>query len=167
MNNANSKFVLFSLGSNIGNKISFIEKAVEALLYADVLSSVKQSSYYESEPYGQLNQDWFVNIAISAFTTLNPDPLLFMIKSIEYFHGRRFRGKWLEREIDIDILIYDDLIIKSNHLTIPHPLLHKRKFVLLPLCEIAPNVIHPVFNCSIQQLLNDCQDSSIVRKLEY
>lgn len=167
MNNANSKFVLFSLGSNIGNKISFIEKAVEALLYADVLSSVNQSSYYESEPYGQLNQDWFINIAISAYTTYQPDSLLFMIKCLEYLIGRRYRGRWLEREIDIDILLYDDLILESKNLTIPHPQIHKRKFVLLPLNEIAPNVIHPVFNCSIQQLLNDCKDNSIVRKLEY
>ncbi len=166
MNNAKSNYVLFSLGSNIGNKVSSLNSAVEALLYANVFSDVKKSSYYESEPYGELNQDWFVNIAISAYTDYTPELLLVMVKNLEYLLGRQLRGRWLEREIDIDILLYNDLILESNSIVIPHPQMHLRKFVLLPSCEIAANVIHPIFKCTIQQLCDRCEDNSIVRKIE-
>ena len=165
MKNNFANFVLFSLGSNIGNKSDKIIEAIEVFEFADVLHNIKISSFYESEPFGEKEQDWFVNIAISGYTDHSPDFLLGMLKNIEYLLGRKIRNRWREREIDIDILLYDDLIYSTKYLTIPHPQMHLRRFVLFPACEIAPEVIHPIFQIPIKKMLENCTDNSIVRKI--
>ncbi len=166
MSNKFSNFVLFSLGSNIGNKVNTLKEAIEVFEYAEVLNEIKISSFYESEPYGEKDQDWFVNIAISGYTDYSPDFLLGMIKNTEYLLGRKIRNRWQKREIDIDILLFNDLVISTKYLTIPHPQMHLRRFVLEPANEIAPNFVHPILNLTIKQILDICEDNSTVRKID-
>jgi len=160
--------VYLLLGSNRGNKTALLEKAVERLDSIS-LKSVISSSFYESEPWGFSADEWFLNIAVLIETNLSPEDLISQILNIEKELGR-VRGLLKEgyesREIDIDILLYDNLVIDSEFLSIPHPRMHLRKFVLQPLMEIAPNIEHPVFSKTIKELCKICPDISIVKKKE-
>ncbi len=163
MNNDEFKtFVLLSLGSNLGDKKSFVEKAVKLLKESGIIENVKISRFYSTEPYGYKNQPWFVNVAVAAYTSLSLGALMAAVKSIEYDLGRRNRGKWREREIDIDILMYGETSFESPELTVPHSLMHKRKFVLAPAAEIAGNAVHPKLGLTISELLERCSDDSRV-----
>ena len=155
-----SIFVILSLGSNVGDRKQYIDQAVKLLIDSDCLKLIKISSYYETEPYGVKDQNWFLNIALSGYTNFNPFSLLQMCKSLEYCLDRKIRQRWHSREIDIDIIIYSNEIINTQYLKIPHPELEKRKFVLIPINEICPEFLHPVSNQSINQLLIQCQDVS-------
>ena len=156
------------LGSNRGNKALLLEKAVERLNSIS-LKPVISSSLFESEPWGFNAKEWFLNKAVLIETDLSPEVLLSQILNIEKELGR-VRGILKEgyesREIDIDILLYDNLVIDSDFLTIPHPRMHLRKFVLEPLMEIASNIEHPVFCKTINELCKICPDKSIVKKKE-
>lgn len=163
-NNLHKIKVILALGSNIGDRVSYIRKAIDLLKEINALESVKISSYYVTEPYGISNQNWFINAAISGFTTLNETSLLNICKSIEYYLGRQVRSRWSEREIDIDILFYGNKISKNKLLEIPHPEIHLRKFVLQPLVEIEPNFIHPILLKSVSNLLQHCKDNLQVIK---
>lgn len=156
--------VFLGLGSNLGDRIKNLDKAFELLEKSGVMV-IKKSGVYETEPVGIRDQEWFYNCAAGVETDLGPEDLLNAVKKIEKEMGRKQTVKWGPRLIDIDILLYGDRVIASKSLIVPHKFLHERKFVLKSLAEVAGNRIHPVFNKSIQQLLNECQDKSIVRPL--
>lgn len=143
-----------SIGTNIGNKRGNLITAA-ALLAERVGDILALSSIYETEPWGFDSPNSFLNAALIIETTLAPFDLLEATRMIEIEMGRIDKsdmGVYHDRIIDIDLLLYDDLIIQSEHLTLPHPLMHKRKFVMDPLVEIAPQVLHPVFCKTIQEL---------------
>ncbi len=158
------KPVLLSLGSNIGNRQQYLERAVTELAVTGSLVNVQVSSVYETEPVGFKEQNNFLNIAISCWTILDPKAVFTICKGIEKKLGRTKRLQWQEREIDIDLLLIGDSIIDKPNLQIPHPAMHERRFVLTPSVEIAASLLHPVFKKTIQELYNDCTDtSSVVR----
>ena len=153
--------VFLSLGSNMGNKSNNISQAVSMMSISDKIKVVKTSSFYETEPWGNKNQDWFVNAAIAIDCELSPMELLEYCQNIEAKIGRiRNEGeKWGQRAIDIDILMYDNLIISNGTtLNVPHPLMHLRAFVLVPMLEVKADLIHPVFNKTISQLYDELEN---------
>ncbi len=154
--------ILLSLGSNLGNKRQNILDAFRLLQESNALTDLKLSSIYETEPFGNLDQPWFLNAAVTGTTTFSLSNFIQLCKSIEYSLGRKSREKWTEREIDIDIIFYGDKIFKNSHLTVPHSQMQERKFVLVPCSEIAPEIIHPILKKTISQLLEECKDISKV-----
>jgi len=144
--------IYLSIGTNIENRIKNIETAIEHL--KKILSIEKESSIYETEPVGYKNQANFLNLVIKAKTKNSPTRLLQKLKSIEKKMGRIKKFKDGPRVIDLDILFYEKKIIEIDYLTIPHSELHKRNFVLKPLAEIEPRLIHPKFKVDIKTLLS-------------
>lgn len=132
-----------SLGSNQGDKKANLEKALDLLKRIPEIQLLKVSSYYETEPWGGVEQDSFINIAVEIETSMNPHELLTKCQEIEYIIGRKRSIHWGPRTIDIDILTYQDQKIKTEKLTIPHPYMEEREFVLAPLREISPDLILP------------------------
>ncbi len=138
--------IYLGLGSNLGNREHNIKKAY-AGIEEHIGNIVKSSSVYETEPWGFMARNAFLNTVSEVETKLTPSGLLDAILMIETLLGRiREEVQYSSRVIDIDILLYDDLIVDEVNLKIPHPHLHKRMFVLVPFCEIAPDAIHPVFS---------------------
>ncbi|MEW6108784.1 MAG: 2-amino-4-hydroxy-6-hydroxymethyldihydropteridine diphosphokinase [Nitrospirota bacterium] len=146
------------IGSNIGNRQKNCLKALE-LLEANGLEVTEESSMYETEPWGVEDQPHFINMAVEVKTELSPGELLFLLKKIEHEMGRGDTAKWGPRIIDLDILLYDDLEINENSLIIPHPLMHKREFVLEPLSEIAPEKVHPALKKKIGELFKEIRSA--------
>lgn len=141
------------IGSNKGNREEYLEKAC-FLINETAGSIIKRSKIYETEPWGFVCEDKFLNMAVSIQTELTPYRLLNELMKIETVLGRtRTEEGYASRTLDLDLLLYDDMIIKDSELTIPHPLMHKRRFVLEPLCDICPDKIHPVLQKSIRELL--------------
>jgi len=155
--------VLISIGTNSGEREENIELAYEQLFSSGALCDAVMSSFYETEPVGILEQEWFLNVAVKGKTTLSPIELLQFFKNIEYLIGRKKRKRWTEREIDIDLIFYGSQIINEPFLIVPHERMYKRKFVLMPAAEIAPEMIHPVLKLNVKQLLDECTDSSVVK----
>jgi 2-amino-4-hydroxy-6-hydroxymethyldihydropteridine diphosphokinase len=153
------KSVVYLLtGSNLGDKKMYLSQAKQDLCRL-VGKLLAESSVYESEPWGFVAENTFLNQVLMYETTLSPNEILQTIKTIEAETGRiHTKNGYSSRNLDIDILFYDSITLNSTDLTIPHPLLHKRRFTLLPLSEIAPNLIHPVLNMSVKQLLKKCED---------
>lgn len=154
--------ILLSLGTNLGNRESTLQNVVNVLKKSDFLSEVEVSKYYQTEPVGYTEQPDFLNIAFSANTNIDLFQLIYLLKSIEYLFGRKKRKKWHQREIDIDIILFGDTVLNSKQLTIPHKAMHLRRFVLLPALDISPEMLHPLFDKSIKQLLEECNDDAIV-----
>lgn len=150
MNNCAIHTVFLGLGSNMGKKEDNIRLAIEMLKERIDIEIV--SSIIETEPYGYTEQPRFLNCCLMGKTALLPRELLEFVLGIEKKMGRVREFKWGPRNIDIDILFYDDLIIEQDDLIIPHPELYKREFVLIPLLEIAPEFIHPKFKKTIREL---------------
>ena len=145
------------MGGNVGDsKKSLLDAA--AILQAEHGTIVRKSSIYNTAPWGKTDQQNFLNQALLLETALSPRELMKNILQIEEKMGRQRLEKNGPRVIDIDILLYNDLILEDHLLTIPHPELQYRRFALIPLSEIAPTFIHPVLKKNIQQLLLDCQD---------
>jgi len=150
-----------SLGSNLGDRESSLREAISRLSAAGRALSV--SSFYETEPVEFSDQPWFLNCALSLETTQPPEQLLETALGIEREMGRvRDRNKG-PRTIDIDIVLFGNLIVDSPGLTIPHPAMHRRRFVLAPLAEIAPGVQHPTLHKSMRELLAELPSGPIVR----
>lgn len=149
-----------SLGSNKDDRVSVIQQAVNFLSADNSIKIAATSSFYETEPWGKKNQNWFVNAVIAVRTELSPIELLRVCQDIEAKLGRKreLEEHWGERPIDIDILFYDDLIFSNEILTIPHNYVHKRAFALVPMLEIKANYIHPVFKKTISQLHEELED---------
>ena len=151
------------LGCNLGNCESTFE-TVLTLLNKTCGEITKISSLYETAPWGNQDQSFFLNQVLQITTTLNPEELHFHTEKIENELGRIRKEINGPRTIDIDILFFNDLQVITNTLIIPHPRLHLRKFTLIPLNEIIPNFIHPIYQKTINQLLFDCKDKSEVIK---
>jgi 2-amino-4-hydroxy-6-hydroxymethyldihydropteridine diphosphokinase len=153
------------LGSNLGKREKNLSAAILELEKAGI-RIIRLSSVYETEPTEFRNQPDFLNMAILIESVFKPEFLLKKLKKIEYQLGRKSSPRNHPRCIDLDILLAENQIMKGADLTIPHPQLHKRKFVLVPLTEISPHFIHPVFQISIKQLLQKCSDTGNIKKLK-
>lgn len=158
------KIVFLGIGTNLGNREVNLKKAIGRI--EEFIGPVLQySSVYKTEPWGFQTDDEFLNQVVRVETVLTPSGLLGRILMIESLLGRvRSRQRYSSRLIDIDILLYEDLILDSETLKIPHPLMYDRKFVLIPLCEIASEMIHPALKKTIAELLEICKDKSEVKK---
>lgn len=158
--------VFLSIGSNEGNRLKNILLSIMKISQLDDTYIENISSVYESEPYGVKEQNSFLNLVILIQTKLSPRELFENLKMIENDIGRIYRGRWQPREIDIDILFYDKLIMKEENLQIPHADLHNRVFVLEPFCEIEPEFIHPVLGKSIKELFLQLEKKDQIIKLK-
>mgnify|MGYP002592494976 FL=1 len=145
-----------ALGTNIGNKRRNMITAA-ALLAERVGDVLALSGFYETEPWGFQSENTFLNAALQLETSLSPLELLKATQQIEVEMGRtqKSNGTYHDRIIDIDILLYDDLILQTPELTLPHPLMQDRRFVMEPLLEVAPNVVHPVFKKTVVSLMRE------------
>jgi 2-amino-4-hydroxy-6-hydroxymethyldihydropteridine diphosphokinase len=158
--------IYLGLGSNIGDKLNYIKSAGKEIAKLKDTKVLRSSSIYKTEPWGIKTQDEYLNSVLEIESALIPLELLKELKKIENVLGRKNREKWHEREIDIDILFYDDLILKNESVEIPHPEIQNRKFVLAPLCELNPGLVHPVLKSTVESLLNNTNDHSEVIKIQ-
>lgn len=146
------------LGSNIGDKVGYLQQAVKMLTASGMVTVVRTSALYETEPWGNKDLDWFVNGVIEVKTKLSPRELLDLCKNTEIQMGRKPSEKKYEaRIIDIDILFYGDLIIDEPDLKIPHEHLHERAFAIVPLLELIPDYEHPKYKKSLLKLHEDLE----------
>jgi len=157
--------VYLGLGGNVGKVSETFDTA--AIEIENLIGRIlNKSSRYRTEPWGNKNQDYFLNQVLCVETSLNAEDVLKEILAIEKKLGRdrNMDNQFAPRTIDIDILFYGEKIINNNSLSVPHPRLHIRNFVLTPLMEIAPDLIHPLFNKKIKDLVKDNPDDSLVKK---
>jgi 2-amino-4-hydroxy-6-hydroxymethyldihydropteridine diphosphokinase len=152
-----------SLGSNVGNRAANLEAAITRL--GDVGNVLSVSSFYETEPVEFTAQPWFLNAVVEIETRKSPERLLTRILAIEKEMGRERKQDKGPRIIDIDILVLGDCLVDTAELTIPHPAMHARRFVLEPLVEIAPEMRHPILKKTAQELLKDLPEGQAVRKV--
>ncbi|MBP7562309.1 MAG: 2-amino-4-hydroxy-6-hydroxymethyldihydropteridine diphosphokinase [Candidatus Cloacimonetes bacterium] len=146
---------ILSLGSNLGNRNDSINQAINQIANLPNTIVQKQSQIIETEPWGHILQPAFLNCVVIIETVLNPYDLLDSLLNIENKLGRIRTEKWGARTIDIDIIFYENQVIKTDNLTIPHPYMHERLFVLDCLNEICPEYMHPIFKKNIKELINN------------
>lgn len=156
--------IFLLLGSNMGDTRRYLHESI-GMISAGIGTVVHQSSLYKTEPWGNLNQEWFLNQSIELRSPLSPADLLQGLKAIETRLGRTTQVKWGPRIIDIDILLYGSLILDDPSLKVPHPFLADRRFALMPLAEIAGEVQHPVLKKSIKELVDETRDTLLVERL--
>lgn len=157
--------VLLSLGSNLEPRAARITAAIEELRQ-QALTDVVCSQVYTTEPVGYIDQPDFLNVAVAGETSLSAEELFVACKAIEQTLGRQHRRQWREREIDIDILLFGEETLLNELLTIPHPRMHERRFVLVPAAEIAPDMVDPTTLRTIGELLSECTDTSRVTAVD-
>ena len=159
--------VFIGIGSNLGNRRAHYQKALARIAALPKTRIVKTSSLYESEPLGEA-KNWYVNGVIEIETAFSPPQLLHRLQEIELAMGRKRTAetkRWSSRKIDLDILLFDSQTVDSRTLKVPHPELHNRRFVLLPLCELAPHLTHPRLGVTITDLLVSLKDDKRVMLL--
>jgi 2-amino-4-hydroxy-6-hydroxymethyldihydropteridine diphosphokinase len=159
---ANGKLIYLSLGSNLGDRAANLQRAIEALQRIGV-RVLRRSSFYETEPVDFLAQPWFLNCVVEGETSLAPRQLLEALQEIERKFGSRKLVPRGPRIIDLDILFYDAKVIHEPGIEIPHPRLAERRFVLVPMVELAPEFKHPALHKTAAELLSATQDRSEVR----
>ena len=147
-----------ALGSNLGDKKGYLDLAVQRLTDAEGCYVEQVSDYIVTAPYGGVAQDDFLNGCLELSTLLTPEELLVLLHIIEAEADRKREVRWGPRTLDLDILLYDDLTMDSQDLTIPHVEMHKRDFVLIPLAQIAPWVRHPVLGKSVQEMREEIEE---------
>ncbi len=151
------------IGSNQGDRLMMLDRALNTI-HEEIGLVINQSSIYETAPWGFDHPTKFLNQVLEIETMLDSENLLNRLLDLEMRLGRtRDEKRYVARCIDIDLLFYNDFIINTKTLVVPHPRLAERKFVLIPLCELAPSLRHPVLNLTLEQLLNRCKDTSEVR----
>lgn len=157
--------LILGLGGNKGNVLDTFQK-VELLINNEIGTILKSSSNYQTAAWGNTNQPDFLNKVIEVETKLTVQDCLRSVLDIEKQLGRvRTEHKWTERTIDIDILFYNNKVINEENLSVPHPYLHERKFVLIPLAEILPDFVHPTLNKTVVEMLCNCNDTLEIKKL--
>jgi 2-amino-4-hydroxy-6-hydroxymethyldihydropteridine diphosphokinase len=159
--------VYISVGSNIGDRLQNCRQGITALTRSSKSRVVAQSRIYVTEPVDYEDQDWFINMMIKLETALEPLELLDQIKTIQRAAGRkRDIIKYGPRILDLDIIFFDDLVIDSERLVVPHPRMHQRRFVLRPICDIDPDIMHPLLKKTMQSLLDHLGEDE-QRVIEY
>ena len=155
-----SHTVYLSLGTNMGDRAANLKQAITSL--PPQMRVRKKSKIYETPPWGYTDQEPFLNQVVMATTYLEPEQLLKHLKRLEVALGRKASFRYGPRLIDLDILFYDDIVLETPLLTVPHPHLHERGFVLMPMMDIAPDHVHPVMKKSICEMIALCNTEGIV-----
>ena len=158
-NHGMNHIIYIALGTNLGDRSANLQAAIEAM--SPEIRVLAESHIYETPPWGYEDQPAFLNMVVKAETDLEPESLLTYLKQIEAELGREKSVRWGPRLIDLDILFYDDLVINTPPLIIPHPRLHERGFVLVPLADVAPEMVHPVSGEFVWELLLKADTSGI------
>ncbi len=143
-----------SVGSNLGDRLGYCCAGIQALCDDETVQLDMRSPFYETEPLDYTDQGWFLNAAVKISTTLSPLELLARTQAIQKKLGRKDTVRFGPRVLDLDIILYEDWVLQTPQLVIPHPRMHKRRFVLQPVCDIDPFVVHPVIGLNIKTLLN-------------
>ena len=151
--------IVLALGTNMGEKENNISEAIHLL--EEKVHDIRRAKLYHSRAVGYENQPDFINTAISGTPNLSPNELLEFTQQIEKNIGRIFRFHWGPREIDVDIIFYDDLALSSEKLTIPHPKMHERDFVLSPINDICPDFLHPILKNTVSELFDKLDSSQL------
>jgi len=154
-----------SLGSNIGNRLSHLQQASIQLKQVVLSHRFQCSPVYETPPWGNTEQQPFFNMVVGGSTNLTPESILQKVLAIEQTLGRFRTEKWAPRIIDIDVILIDNQIIKSPHLQVPHPLMHQRLFLLRPLADLAPDLVHPELGMSVLSLIDSCHQEPFTQVL--
>ncbi len=157
--------VFLSLGSNLGDRRSYLETAVRYIDRIDTTRVTRVSSLWKTEPWGKREQPLFLNQVTELQTEMDPTAFLTECQAVENRLGRVKRPRWREREIDIDIVLWGPDIIRTNNLLVPHPRLSQRRFVLAPLAELAADRVVPGTGKRVEELLHECVDQCETRKL--
>jgi 2-amino-4-hydroxy-6-hydroxymethyldihydropteridine diphosphokinase len=153
--------VYLALGTNLGDRLANLETAISAL--PPMVRIQARSPIYETPPWGVTDQPAFLNMVLRGDTELKPFRLLWQLKRLEVRQGRLPARHWGPRLIDIDMLFYDDLVLDAPGLTLPHPRLHQRAFVLVPLADLAPDLVHPLLGRTIRDLLTSVDTTGVKR----
>ncbi len=159
--------IFLGLGSNIGNREKHILKAIEFIKNISGIIFLRCSSFYETAPWGIEVQNNFINCVIKISSEIEPKELFRILKDIELKCGRQKRDKWTEREIDIDILFYGDIVYEKDGIIIPHKEISNRNFVLIPMKELEPDLIHPVTKKTISEILLETGDKLMCKKINF